>query len=159
MPQSTFPFHFLSTCPDKHCIPIPFQKNWTAFRKGKCCVPFLTMYVILVTFYIRLQLLHTLFEVQRSVRERKNPQMCRHNEVDAYIFFSLSEPCSGVCFIFPRKTSCWKKGSTYTLILMHLSNSDITCYSCLPALTFSLHFVNLIDFMSILWLYTITRVW
>ena len=62
---------------------------------------------ILVTFYIRLQLLHTLFEVQRSVRERKNPQMCRHNEGDAYIyFFSVSEPGSGVCFIFPRKTSC-----------------------------------------------------
>ena len=42
--QSTFPFPFLSTCPDKYYFPIPFQKNWTAFRKGKCCVPFLTMY-------------------------------------------------------------------------------------------------------------------
>ena len=42
--QSTFPFPFLSTCPNKYCIPISFQKNWTAFWKGKCCVPFLTMY-------------------------------------------------------------------------------------------------------------------
>ena len=85
---------------------------------------------ILVTFYIRLQLLHTLFEVQRSVRERKNPQMCRHNEGDAYIYiFSVSEPGSGV-FYFPQKDFLLKKkGSTYTLIPMHTSNSDIICCS------------------------------
>ena len=30
--------------PDQSCFPFTFRKKWTAFRKGKYCVPFLNMY-------------------------------------------------------------------------------------------------------------------